>query len=105
MAISRSERLTALGGGEDLNDIGNIATAVKQEDAEALNLKKVAEALNATDLLGKMSWLHACPNTWQHWDGFVAIMDFCRERIRDQAIWKSIRGEPEYKDHASRMVE
>ena len=72
------------------NDLGNIAMAAEQEDdltaEREQNLKKVAEALNATDLLGKMSWLHDCPNTWQHWDCFVAIMDFRRERIRDQAL-------------------
>ena len=49
------------------------------------NQKRVAEAWSATELLPQMSWLHECPDTKQHWHCFVAIMDFCRERIRDPA--------------------
>ena len=50
------------------------------------NLKKVAEGLSAIDLLNKISWLHTCPNTMCHWHSFVAIMDFCREHIRDPTL-------------------
>ena len=90
----------------DGNDIGNIAMAAacvtekseesgvahtEQEDdllkaEREHNLKKVAEALSATDLLNKMSWLHNCPNTMWHWNSFVAIMDFCREHILHPAL-------------------
>ena len=29
----------------------------------------------------KMTWLHTCPDTWQHRQCFDAIMVFCREHI------------------------
>jgi len=72
-------------GIRDGHDIGNIAMAAacvtekseksgvahaEQEDdltaEREQNLKRVAEALSATDLLCKMSWIHTCPNTWRH---------------------------------------
>ena len=48
-------------------------------------LKRCAEALSATTVLRskKMTWLHTCPDTWQHWHCFVAIMVFCRKHIHE----------------------
>ena len=63
----------------DHADGSDLVFAAEREN----NLKKVAEALNATRLLYKMPWLHTCPNTWCPWASFVAIMDFSRGHIRD----------------------
>ena len=46
------------------------------------NLKKVAEAESATDLLTKMEWLHECPDETRHRESFKAIMKFCEEHSR-----------------------
>jgi len=68
------------------------ARATEKEDDHTLtpekerNLKRVAEALSATELLTKMSWLHDCPDTAQHWNSFAAIMNFVREHIREPTL-------------------
>ena len=66
-----------------------VAHAEQEDDLTALqerNLKTVAEASSATELLCQMSWLQTCPDTRQHWDCFVTIMDFCREYILDPSL-------------------
>lgn len=79
-------------GIRDGNDTEQTAAAArvskecKESDEREQNQKRVAEALSATDLLSKMSWLHECPDTEQHRHCFVAMMDFCREHIRDPAL-------------------
>ena len=67
-----------------------VAHAEQEDDLTAerdKNLKRIAEASTATDLLlSKMSWIHDCPNTSRHGDCFTAIMDFCRDHIHDPAL-------------------
>ena len=75
--------------GNDTEQTATAAARVSKEceesDEREHSQKRVAEAWSATELLPQMSSLHECPDTEQHRHCFVAMMDFCREHIRDPA--------------------
>ena len=70
----------------DADCISGVDDAVQGDDLEAKRKfyeEKATEASNATTVLQKMSWLHSCPDTPEHWVCFKAIMNFCRDFIRN----------------------
>ena len=73
----------------DADCISGVGDAVQEDDLGAkrkFNQEKAAEALNATTVLQEMSWRHSCPNTMEHWVCFEAIMNFCREFLRNAQL-------------------
>ena len=73
----------------DADCISGVDDAVQGGDFEAKRKfyqEKATEALNATTVLQEMSWRHSCPNTMEHWVCFEAIMNFCREFLRNAQL-------------------